>query len=150
MYTPDDSLQRALLEYVLQSVFSGMEEEKEPESDEEALAQAELLNDRRVLLAGFLKLAIYGVIDMKHAAPVFSQYVKVKSATAFQAHLITGFFPQQFHNFGDLIKMAVTKCREANQMSWYKTVVLSMQQVFEQMVEEQHGTQGSEWASLRV
>ena len=91
---PDVSLQQALREYVLQCVFSGLEEEKEPESDDEALAQAELLNDRRVLLAGFLKLVIYGVIDMKHAAPVFSQYVKVNMhSTGPQAHLIIEVFP---------------------------------------------------------
>ena len=77
VYIPDDSLQQALQAYTQQSVFSGLEDEKEPDSDEEALAQAELLNDRRVLLAGFLKLAIYGIIDMKHAALIFSQYVKV-------------------------------------------------------------------------
>ena len=42
-------------------------------------AQAERLNDRRVLLAGFLKLAMFSVIDMKMAAPVFGQYLKVSS-----------------------------------------------------------------------
>lgn len=87
VYMPDDNMQHALQMYVQQSVFSGLEDEKEPDNDEEALAQAELLNDRRVLLAGFLKLAIYGIIDMKHAAPVFSQYVKVTCASP-QANLI--------------------------------------------------------------
>ncbi|KAL5476327.1 hypothetical protein EMCRGX_G026256 [Ephydatia muelleri] len=134
VYMPDDNMQHALQMYVQQSVFSGLEDEKEPDNDEEALAQAELLNDRRVLLAGFLKLAIYGIIDMKHAAPVFSQYVK------------------QFHNFGDLIKMAVTKCRESNPISWYKTVVLSLQQVYEQTRNAQNGAidhTSAEWVGLR-
>ena len=53
------------------------DEDSEPSSDEEALAQAERLNDRRVQLAGFLKLAMFGAIDMKIAAPVFGQYLTV-------------------------------------------------------------------------
>ena len=51
--------------------------DSEPTSEEEALAQAESLNDRRVLLAGFLKLAMFGVIDMTLIAPVFAQYITV-------------------------------------------------------------------------
>ena len=59
---------------------SSEEEDSEPSSDEEALAQAERLNDRRVQLAGFLKLAMFGAIDMKMAAPVFGQYLTVSGA----------------------------------------------------------------------
>ncbi len=51
--------------------------EVEPQSEEEALAQAERLNDRRVLLTGFLKLAMFGAIEMKFVAPVFGQYITV-------------------------------------------------------------------------
>lgn len=49
--------------------------------------------------------------------------------------------------------MAVTKCREANHISWYKTIVLSLQQLYEQIAEEQEGTidhMSTEWAGLRV
>ena len=53
------------------------EEENEPSSEAEAVAMAEKLNDRRIQLAGFLKLALFGVLEMKMVAPVFAQYVKV-------------------------------------------------------------------------
>lgn len=57
--------------------MSDEEEEEEPETEEEALAMAERLNDRRVLLAGFLKLAMFGAIDMQMVAPIFGQYLTV-------------------------------------------------------------------------
>ena len=53
------------------------EEGSEPSTESEAVAIAERLNDRRVQLAGFLKLVLFGSVDMKVAAPVFAQYVKV-------------------------------------------------------------------------
>ena len=71
-----------MLEYVLCE-----EEEEEEEEGAEMEAQAERLNDRRVLLAGFLKLAMFSVIDMKMAAPVFAQYLKVSSHSLLCAHL---------------------------------------------------------------
>lgn len=55
----------------------GDEEDSEPSSEAEAVAMAERLNDRRVQLAGFLKLVMFGVLEMSVAAPVFAQYVKV-------------------------------------------------------------------------
>lgn len=55
----------------------GEEEDSEPSSEAEAVAMAEKLNDRRVQLAGFLKLVLFGVLEMNMAAPVFAQYVKV-------------------------------------------------------------------------
>lgn len=67
-----------LQDYVLEEVLGGMDcEIDEHSSNEEAIAHAEQLNDRRVLLAGFLKLAMFLVIDMKIAAPVFRQYITV-------------------------------------------------------------------------
>ena len=55
------------------------EEGSEPSSEAEAVAIAEKLNDRRVQLAGFLKLVLFGSVDMKMAAPVFAHYVKVST-----------------------------------------------------------------------
>lgn len=56
------------------------EEESEPATEADAMEQAERLNDRRVQLAGFLKLVIFGAVEMKVAAPVFAQYVRVSAA----------------------------------------------------------------------
>ena len=59
----------------------GEEENSEPSTEAEAVAMAEKLNDRRVQLAGFLKLVLFRVLDMTVAAPVFAQYVKVSALT---------------------------------------------------------------------
>ena len=61
----------------MEKVFSDTEIEDEPTSEEEALAQAEKLNDRRVLLSGYLKLVIYSVVDINSALSVLAQYFKV-------------------------------------------------------------------------
>lgn len=68
-------------DYVLVEVIEGggEEEDSEPSSEAEAVAMAEKLNDRRVQLAGFLKLVLFGVLEMSMAAPVFAQYVKVST-----------------------------------------------------------------------
>ena len=99
VHAPDHGLQQAmqvhtgyvglLLEcvslcqdYVLGEVIEGggeEEEDSEPSNEAEAVAVAEKLNDRRVQLAGFLKLILFGVLDMSMAAPVFAQYVKAST-----------------------------------------------------------------------
>ena len=68
-------------DYVLGEVIEGggEEEDSEPSNEAEAVAVAEKLNDRRVQLAGFLKLILFGVLDMSMAAPVFAQYVKASN-----------------------------------------------------------------------
>ena len=70
-------------DYVLEEVIEGggeeEEEESEPATETEAVAMAERLNDRRVQLAGFLKLVLFGAVEMRVAAPVFAQYIKVGS-----------------------------------------------------------------------
>ena len=59
-------------------IVAGEEDETEPLTEAEAMEQAEKLNDRRVQLAGFLKLVLFGAVDMKVASPVFAQYVRVR------------------------------------------------------------------------
>ena len=53
------------------------DDENEPTSQEEALQMGERLNDRRVLLASFLKMAMFSVIDNKLVAPIWAQYIRV-------------------------------------------------------------------------
>lgn len=59
------------------------EQDLEPSSEEEALLMAERLNDRRVQLAAFLKLAIYLVIDMVKVAPIWAEYIRVRESTLY-------------------------------------------------------------------
>lgn len=62
------------MDYVINS---SDDDDIEPASDEEALVMAERLNDRRVLLAAFLKLTMYQVIDAKMVAPVWGHFINV-------------------------------------------------------------------------
>ena len=66
-------------EYILNNVLQSDDDddENEPTSEEEALRMAERLNDRRVLLASFLKLAMFSVIDNKMVAPIWASYIRV-------------------------------------------------------------------------
>lgn len=60
------------------------DEDNEPTTDEEALIMAERLNDRRVLMAAFLKLCMFSVVDMKLAAPLWEQYIRVSRGGGFE------------------------------------------------------------------
>jgi len=51
----------------------------EEHNEEKALALAKAINDRRVALAGYLKLIVFNVFDVPLAAPVFAHYVKVRT-----------------------------------------------------------------------
>ena len=62
------------MDYVINS---SDDEDKEPATDEEALIMAEKLNNRRVLLAAFLKLCMFQAIDPKMAAPVWGHFMNV-------------------------------------------------------------------------
>ena len=62
------------MDYVINS---NDDDDLEPATDEEALQIAERLNDRRVLLAAFLKLTMFQVIDTKMAAPIWGHFMNV-------------------------------------------------------------------------
>jgi hypothetical protein len=65
-------------DYVIDHVVNSDEDDDvEPATDEEALIMAERLNDRRVLLAAFLKLTMFQVIDAKMAAPIWGYFISV-------------------------------------------------------------------------
>lgn len=58
---------------------------------------------------------------------------------------------QQYHNFGDLIRLALGRCREANPLAWYRTVLLSLQQPFLTLREEGDiDLTSTQWADLKV
>ena len=76
-YVPDSSLQKSLCDYVIERVFNEGDLEDEPTSDEEAIMQAEKLNERRTLLAGYLKLVVYSIVEASSSVAVLGQYIKV-------------------------------------------------------------------------
>lgn len=72
------SLPLSLQDYVMDYVMNSSDDDDiEPASDEEALVMAERLNDRRILLAAFLKLTMFQVIEAKMAAPIWGHLISV-------------------------------------------------------------------------
>ncbi len=63
------------MDYVINS--NDDDDDIEPATDEEALQIAERLNDRRVLLAAFLKLTMFQVIETKMASPIWGHFISV-------------------------------------------------------------------------
>ena len=72
------------MDYVMNS---SDDEDVEPSSDEEALVMAERLNNRRVLLAAFLKLCMFQVIEPKMAAPVWGHFISVSEEASWSVQL---------------------------------------------------------------
>ncbi len=66
--------------YVMDHVINSNDEDQDVETatDEEALVMAEKLNDSRILLAGFLKLTMFNVVDAKMAAPIWGHFISVR------------------------------------------------------------------------
>lgn len=63
------------MDYVINS--NDDDQDVEAATDEEALVMAEKLNDSRVLLAGFLKLTMFQVLEAKMAAPIWAHFINV-------------------------------------------------------------------------
>lgn len=55
------------------------DQDVETATDEEALIMAEKLNDSRILLAGFLKLTMFNVLDARMAAPIWGHFISVRN-----------------------------------------------------------------------
>ena len=77
-------------DYVICHVFTEMEQlqqemsidDDEVYNEEKSIALAKAINDRRVALAGYLKLIAFNVFDMPLAAPILSHYVKVSVSSS--------------------------------------------------------------------
>ncbi|XP_069072021.1 cohesin subunit SA-2-like [Pleurodeles waltl] len=114
VYTPDASLQTELAGFLIDNVFIDLE------SDEDEALKIEILHKRRNLLAGYCKLIIYNVLDLNSATDVFKHYVKY------------------YNDYGDIIKETLSRTRQINKVQCARTLLLTLQQVFAEMVED-HG-----------
>jgi len=157
-YIPNDTFQRHVRDYVTSHVFSEMEQLEqemsvdEEQSEEKALALAKAINDRRVALAGYLKLIVFNVFDVPLAAPVFAHYVKVITHVAY-TNVMLVFTSQHSDNFGDIIKFTLSKFREAIPNHWYQPILLALQQEFERVRDLNSGIidhTSAEWADTKV
>ncbi|PNJ14870.1 STAG1 isoform 8 [Pongo abelii] len=87
--------------------------------EEDEANKIEALHKRRNLLAAFSKLIIYDIVDMHAAADIFKHYMKY------------------YNDYGDIIKETLSKTRQIDKIQCAKTLILSLQQLFNELVQEQ-------------
>ncbi|XP_061551555.1 cohesin subunit SA-1a [Phycodurus eques] len=121
VFNPDGTLQNELLNFVLDHVFIDQDDESQSmEGDEEDEAnKIEALHKRRNLLAAFCKLIIYDIVDMPAAADIFKHYMKY------------------YNDYGDIIKETLSKTRQTDKILCAKTLILSLQQLFNELLQDQ-------------
>uniref|UniRef100_H3CMH0 Cohesin subunit SA n=1 Tax=Tetraodon nigroviridis TaxID=99883 RepID=H3CMH0_TETNG len=121
LFNPDGTLQNELLNFVLDHVFIDQDDESQSmEGDEEDEAnKIEALHKRRNLLAAFCKLIIYDIVDMPAAADIFKHYMKY------------------YNDYGDIIKETLSKTRQIDKILCAKTLILSLQQLFNELLQDQ-------------
>uniref|UniRef100_A0A673VME7 Cohesin subunit SA n=1 Tax=Salmo trutta TaxID=8032 RepID=A0A673VME7_SALTR len=120
VYSPDDSLQTELLSFILHHVFIDQDDDNcstDGQQDDEA-AKIEALHKRRNLLAAYCKLIIYNVVEMNTGADIFKQYMRY------------------YNDYGDIIKETMSKTRQIDKIQCAKTLILSLQQLFHEMLSE--------------
>ncbi|XP_070769672.1 cohesin subunit SA-1-like [Enoplosus armatus] len=122
VHLPSDSLRSEMAAFLLDYVFSDTEAtELNAEGEEEM--KITVLQRKRNQLAGYCKLVIYGVLDLTAATDVFKHYSKY------------------FKDFGDIIKETVSKSKLISPVQSARTVCLSLQQLFSEMLTEDHSRQ---------
>uniref|UniRef100_A0A671MUA1 Cohesin subunit SA n=1 Tax=Sinocyclocheilus anshuiensis TaxID=1608454 RepID=A0A671MUA1_9TELE len=115
VFSSDASLQSELLNFILDHVF--VDQDEDSSTDDEA-NKIEALHRRRNLLAAFCKLIIYNVVEMKTGADIFKQYMRY------------------YNDYGDIIKETMSKARQIDKIQCAKTLILSLQQLFNEMLSD--------------
>uniref|UniRef100_A0AAY4EDA5 Cohesin subunit SA n=1 Tax=Denticeps clupeoides TaxID=299321 RepID=A0AAY4EDA5_9TELE len=117
LYTLDPKLQKALLTFTVDHVFSGAD--TDTGESEVGASRQEDLHRRRNLLAAYCKLIVHSVLEMSMAAEIFKHYVKY------------------FNDFGDIIKETLNRTRQMDKIESARTLVLCLQQLFLRLKQEQ-------------
>uniref|UniRef100_A0A672M465 Cohesin subunit SA n=1 Tax=Sinocyclocheilus grahami TaxID=75366 RepID=A0A672M465_SINGR len=122
VFSPDASLQSELLNFIHDHVFVDQDEDSSTGGSEEhyydEAGKIEALHRRRNLLAAFCKLIIYNVVEMKTGADIFKQYMRY------------------YNDYGDIIKETMSKARQIDKIQCAKTLILSLQQLFNEMLND--------------
>ncbi|KAM6978191.1 cohesin subunit SA-2 [Tautogolabrus adspersus] len=120
LYTSSPKLQRALLTFICQHAFVGVEcDSQSSVSENSEVEKLEDLHRRRNLLAAYCKLIIHGVLEMSMAAEVYTYYMKY------------------YNDFGDIIKETMYRTRQMDKIESSRTLVLCLQQLFVRLKREQ-------------
>uniref|UniRef100_A0A8D3BMK7 Cohesin subunit SA n=1 Tax=Scophthalmus maximus TaxID=52904 RepID=A0A8D3BMK7_SCOMX len=118
VYTPDSSLQAEMLNFILDQVFIDQDDDNNSTDGQDEASKIEALHKRRNLLAAYCKLIIYNVVEMNTGADIFKQYMRF------------------YNDYGDIIKETMSKTRQIDKIQCAKTLVLSLQTLFNEMLSE--------------
>uniref|UniRef100_A0A671YXK0 Cohesin subunit SA n=1 Tax=Sparus aurata TaxID=8175 RepID=A0A671YXK0_SPAAU len=118
VYSPEDSLQSELLSFILNHVFIDQDDDTNNGQQDDEAVKIEALHKRRNLLAAYCKLIIYCVVEMRTGADIFKQYMRY------------------YNDYGDIIKETMSKTRQIDKIQCAKTLILSLQQLFNEMLSE--------------
>ncbi|XP_048094885.1 cohesin subunit SA-2 isoform X1 [Alosa alosa] len=126
LYAPDPKLQKALVTFILDHVFTGAETDGHSTrvsglDTECGSTRLEDLHKRRNLLAAYCKLIVTSVLEMSMAAEIFKQYMKYYS------------------DFGDIIKETLNRTRQMDKIESARTLMLCLQQLYLRLKQEQEG-----------
>ncbi|XP_075438934.1 cohesin subunit SA-3-like isoform X3 [Ascaphus truei] len=114
VYRPEQSLQAELAGFLVDHVFT----EPDDEEDGDEAQKISVLHHRRILLAGYCKLILYNVLQLRSASDIFRHYVKF------------------YTDYGDLIKETLNRSRVINKMESTRTLLLSLTQVYTELCQE--------------
>ncbi|MBN3295759.1 STAG2 protein, partial [Amia calva] len=121
LYTPDPKLQKALISFVQEHVFTGTDHENHGKATESDAGANKLddLHRKRNLLAAYCKLIVNSVLEMSTAAEIFKHYMKY------------------YNDFGDIIKETLSRTRQMDKIESARALVLCLQQLFLRLKQEQ-------------
>ena len=106
--------------FIMTRVFTEPEDQ-----NNENRSNIEVINQKRRFLAGFCKLIVYNIIQVKHAASVMKYYVKFYS------------------DYGDIIKHTISKTREINKELCASTMAAALISLFEDINNESSGNRNA-------
>lgn len=129
-FSPDESLKAEMASFVIDYVFSDADEDELNGEDEgEEMKMAALLQ-RRSQLAGYCKLIIYGVLELRAATDILKYYNKF------------------YKDFGDIIKETLSKTKMISSVESARTVCLCLQQLFSGLEQDSRDEEMMEIRSL--
>ncbi|KAA0709804.1 Cohesin subunit SA-1 SCC3 -like protein 1 [Triplophysa tibetana] len=105
-YSPDESLTAEMASFLIDYVFT--------DSDHDLIEEMNIsgLMQKRNQLAGYCKLIIYGVLELRAATDILKYYNKF------------------YREYGDIIKETLSKSKTISSVESAKTVCLCLQQLF--------------------
>ncbi|XP_048044969.1 cohesin subunit SA-2 isoform X1 [Megalobrama amblycephala] len=128
-FSLDESLKAEMASFIIDYVFSDADSELSGEDEDEEMKMAALLQ-RRNQLAGYCKLIIYGVLELRAATDILKYYNKF------------------YKDYGDIIKETLSKSKMISSVESARTVCLCLQQLFSGLEQDSRDEELMEIRSL--